>query len=273
MRRAFTLIELLVVIAIIAILAAILFPVFSQAKQAAKKTNDLNQLKQQGLAVMMYINDNDDVFPALPAAGGWTGAPPGSMGAHWANRTYPYTKNKAIYADPSNSEKLYFDQGYLKPGQTSITDTSTTNLYRVTYTFNNMITHSDAAYNKPRAASQSAIPEISDTVLMGPSNNWYTWATCRVSNGVADMYWNVSRTGSGWGYEFWGGTQGGGYSGGANFAFSDGSARYSKLVKGGDKGNAPDDLFAAYFVRAMLRPKPTGTATCPTGYDSETIGF
>lgn len=59
-HKAFTLIELLVVIAIIAILAAILFPVFAQAKKAAKKTTCITQSKQIGLAMMMYLGDNDD---------------------------------------------------------------------------------------------------------------------------------------------------------------------------------------------------------------------
>ena len=64
MKKAFTLIELLVVIAIIAILAAILFPVFAQAKEAAKKTSDLSNLKQFGLASIMYADDYDDALYA-----------------------------------------------------------------------------------------------------------------------------------------------------------------------------------------------------------------
>ncbi len=61
--KAFTLVELLVVIAIIAILAAILFPVFAQAKAAAKKTACLSNGRQIGLALMMYLGDNDDRYP------------------------------------------------------------------------------------------------------------------------------------------------------------------------------------------------------------------
>jgi len=62
-KRGFTLIELLVVIAIIAILAAILFPVFAQAKAQAKKISCLSNGRQIGLALMLYINDNDDRYP------------------------------------------------------------------------------------------------------------------------------------------------------------------------------------------------------------------
>jgi len=91
MKKGFTLIELLVVIAIIAILAAILFPVFAQAREKARQITCVSNEKQMGLAMMQYIQDNDEQFPMMQ----WLQTPT-SPANDWQAAIFPYVKNGKV---------------------------------------------------------------------------------------------------------------------------------------------------------------------------------
>ena len=62
-RQAFTLIELLTVIGIIAVLAALLFPVFATARGKAREITCVSNLRQIGMAIKMYTQDHDELYP------------------------------------------------------------------------------------------------------------------------------------------------------------------------------------------------------------------
>ncbi|HZO88466.1 MAG TPA: DUF1559 domain-containing protein [Chthonomonadaceae bacterium] len=168
--KGFTLIELLVVIAIIAILAAILFPVFAQARERARAISCVSNLKQMGLAAVMYAQDYDENYPGM-----WQWSP-GAIMAHspylyppgWTAEqakaqceTCPYVKNTDVYACPSRKNTsygdpaLYFSYGYAYPTM-----------------WGGYPPIPGSAFGFPVGPSLAAFSEPADTVMIMDSGAW-----------------------------------------------------------------------------------------------------
>src|SRR5688500_12587003 len=104
-RTGFTLIELLVVIAIIAVLAAILFPVFAEARASARNTQDMSNVRQIGVACVLYLHDYDERYVPIGAWNDPSITPhtnpdrpgPGLEWQGWGLRLLPYAKSRQIF--------------------------------------------------------------------------------------------------------------------------------------------------------------------------------
>lgn len=160
-HKGFTLIELLVVIAIIAILAAILFPVFGRARENARRTSCLSNMKQIGIANMMYTQDYDGVYvPDYSVVNGITQL--------WPHLLMPYTKSSQVFSCPS-SELVW-------------TPIDADHDYRVKYLLKDAkISYGMNYWINPRRfsdSSEAGIPRSADTIQIIETGNsgtegWY----------------------------------------------------------------------------------------------------
>ena len=178
-RTGFTLIELLVVIAIIAILAAILFPVFARAREKARQTSCTSNVKQLGLAWMMYVQDHDETFPPnnSPTTGEWKLLP----GAFPCRPCRPVSTVTSLPYDPRPFAMPYIKnvQIFACPSDTGISrqfvpaEPTTTKLYKeyseggwgTSYCLNTVMT---------RLGTLASIPKPAETYMGAEIISWHT---------------------------------------------------------------------------------------------------
>ncbi len=113
--RKFTLIELLVVIAIIAILAAMLLPALSAARESAKGAQCIGNMKQIGLAMTTYLQDNKETYVVYRYAAGVLPNPPYKVPSTDSVSWVLVLLVNGYIGDvqASNGDASYFDQARL----------------------------------------------------------------------------------------------------------------------------------------------------------------
>ena len=153
---AFTLIELLVVIVIVAVLAAIILPLLGRTKQQADVVKTLSNMRQIGVALLSYANDNDYQLPnRVVNPGGGATTPP-----RWPTLLQPYLQDPTVYTSPIP------DVGgvsYKVVPPNTVFDNSTN---RTSYIYNGM-NDRGALTDSTVTVRMNTIDQPSQTILLG----------------------------------------------------------------------------------------------------------
>jgi prepilin-type N-terminal cleavage/methylation domain-containing protein/prepilin-type processing-associated H-X9-DG protein len=111
MSHAFTLIELLVVIAIVGVLAALLMPAFGRAKESARGAACLSNLRQIGIGLQLYVQENNNRMPNLRDRTTDTNPPPVGVLPTVEVTLSNYVGNVRIFQCPSDRKGIYEQTG------------------------------------------------------------------------------------------------------------------------------------------------------------------
>ncbi|MEO7715705.1 MAG: prepilin-type N-terminal cleavage/methylation domain-containing protein [Capsulimonas sp.] len=230
-RRGFTLIELLVVIAIIAILAAILFPVFAQARSKARQTASASNMRQIGIAVMMYLQDNDERTCAThhDLAAGETAADL----YPWYRPLQPYIKSDGIFRDPAMN-----DTPTVFPPQITLSDWNT---YRTDYLINGFFAHGIAIAGISAPAGQIMFVQRHKGIAFFDYHPWASAPDGNWERGFLDgSRYQIGDVGSD--TQIPDSANTGVYAGGDNYTFADGHVKWYKFVNTLSPSKPADDV-------------------------------